>query len=301
MGPTPIDAGAATVQQRQVAYRRYGAAPGPGVPTVVAAHGGLSCGADAAVGHDAALARGVSLLAVDRPGVARSSPLPNRRTADHAVDVEAVLDHLGIERTAGAVGWSLGGQYALACGALLADRVPAVAVVAGVPPLSLHGVRHALSITDRSLLASVRPKVPGFVSQLMFGALGRQATRTAAARGDGPAKIGAALRRTWGDADAAVLAQPVGAAIDAAVAEATRSVDAMREEYRAWARDWGVDPASVRVPVTVWQGDADRWVPMALGQQLAAMVPGARLAACPGQGHLLLATRWGDVLDDLLG
>ncbi len=289
------------MQGRQVAYRRWGAAPGGGVPTVVYSHGGLSCGADAAVGHGAAIDRGVSILAVDRPGVAGSSPLPGRRTADVAVDVAGVLDHLGIERSAGAVGWSLGGQYALACGALLADRVPAVAVVAGVPPLSATGVRRSLSRTDRTLLAVARPPVPGFVSHVVFGAVGRQSQRAAAARGDGPTDVGAMLRRTWGDADAAVLAQPVGAVIDAAVAEATRSTDAMREEYRAWARDWGFDPGSIDVPVTVWQGDADRWVPLALGRQLTAMVPGARLELCPGTGHLLLADRWGDVLDDLLG
>ena len=53
------------------------------------------------------------------------------------------------------------------------------------------------------------------------------------------------------------------------------------------------------MPVTVWQGDADRWVPMALGERLVAALPDGRLRRCPGEGHLLLAAHWGDVLDAL--
>lgn len=299
MRTAPVDEGTAVVDRRRVAYRRYGADPGPGVPTVLSCHGGLSCGADAALGHDAAAQRGLSLLAVDRPGIAGSDPQPGRTTGSFAAVAAGVADHLAIGTMLGAVGWSLGGQYALSCGALLASRVPSVAVVAGVPPLSWPGVRSALSSTDRMLLAATRPRVPRFASGVLFGVVARQAQRTAERRGDGPAKVGPLLQRTWGPADAAVLAGPAGAVIDAAVAEGTRSIDAMREEYLAWARDWGLDLADVTVPVTVWQGDADRWVPMALGERLVAALPDGRLRRCPGEGHLLLAAHWGDVLDAL--
>lgn len=296
----PVDRGTATSDGRLVAFRRFGAVPGQGVPTVLYCHGGLSCGADAALGHAAALDRGVSILAVDRPGIGGSDPAPRRTTGSFAADAGAVLDHLGIERVVGAVGWSLGGQYAMACGALLADRVGALAVVGGVPPLSWPGVRRELSATDRALLGAVGNWVPPSWSRRVFGAVGRRARRTADARGDGPTELGRALRRTWGPADAAVLAAPAGSIVDAAVAEATSSADAMREEYLAWVRDWGFEPSQVAVPTTVWQGDADRWVSTALAGRLAAAVPDAQLRVIAGAGHLLLAQRWGDVLDDLV-
>ena len=304
MAPTPpVDDGAAHMDGRAVAYRRYGADPGPGVPVVLSCHGGLSCGADAALGHDVARDRGVSILAVDRPGVAGSGDLPGRTTGSFASDAGAVLDHLGIDRTLGAVGWSLGGQYALALAALLADRVPAAAVVAGVPPLSWTGVRRALSTTDRVLLGSVGARVPGVAADALFRMVRREAARTAERRTTAPpgAAPGRMVLRTWGAADAAVLAGPAGTVIDDAVAEATTSVPGMQEEYRAWRRDWGFEPADIGVPVVIWQGDRDHWVPEALAGRLAAAIPGATIRRCPGQGHLLLAGRWGEVLDDLAG
>lgn len=284
-----------------MAYRRYGADPVPGVPVVLYCHGGLSCGADAALGHDAARERGMSIVAVDRPGVAGSDDLPGRTTGSFASDAAAVLDHLGIDRTVGAVGWSLGGQYALGLAALLAERVPAAAVVAGVPPLSWPGVRRTLSTTDRVLLWSVGARVPGVVPDALFRAVRREAVRTAGRRtttapGAAPGRV---VLRTWGPADAAVLAGPAGTVIDDAVAEATTSVPGMQEEYRAWRRDWGFDPAAIGVPVTIWQGDRDHWVPEVLAGRLAAAIPGADVRRCPGLGHLLLAERWGDVLDSL--
>jgi pimeloyl-ACP methyl ester carboxylesterase len=299
--PAP-PSGTVTVDGRAVGYRWFGAVPGDTTPVVLYQHGGLSCGADAALGDDAARDRGVAILAVDRPGIGASDPQPGRCTGDATPMFVGVLDALGVGRTIGAVGWSLGGQYALAAGRA-ADRVPAVVVVAGVPPLDRPGVTSALSATDRALLWTVGRHVPGAVSALAFGAVRRQAVRTAQHRhrqADGAPPSRAELR-VWGPPDAQVLAGPVGPVIDDAVVLATRSTEAMREEYRAWARPWGFSPADVAVPVVVWQGDDDRWVPPALGRQLADAVTRGRVRACPGEGHLLLGRHWGDVLDDLLG
>ena len=225
----------------------------------------------------------------------RSEDQPGRTTGDWAVDLAGVLDDLGVRRAHGAVGWSLGGQYALAARALLPDRIPSAASVAGVPPLDQPHVRRALSASDRALLGAVRPGIPRAVSRAVFG---RVASAAARSMGGGSGR-GAALltRRTWGEADAAVLAGPAGPVLRAAVAEATASTAGMAEEYRAWRRPWGIALDDVPAPVTIWQGDRDRLVASELGARLAAAIPGSRVEHCPGQGHLLLATRWGDVLD----
>jgi pimeloyl-ACP methyl ester carboxylesterase len=297
----PWDEGTVDVGGRPVGFRWFGARRTDDTRVVLSCHGGLSCGADAALGHGAAQDRDVSLLAIDRPGVAASGPLPGRCTADFTADVVAVLDGLDVARAAGVVGWSLGGQYALAA-ARAADRVPACALVGGVPPLSWPGVQAALSTTDRALLWAVGGRAPRFVTTTAFRAVHRQAVRTARKRsrsGDGAAP-GRMELRTWGPVDAAVLAGPAGPVVDEAVVEATMSVDGMVEEYRAWARDWGFAPAEVTAPVVLWQGDQDHWVPAHLARRLADALPRARVEMCAGIGHLLLADRWGDVLDGLV-
>lgn len=72
-------------------------------------------------------------IGVDRPGYGRSTRLPGRTVADVAADVRAVLDHLGIAlcRT---VGHSGGASHALACAALLPDRVTHALCLSGLSP-----------------------------------------------------------------------------------------------------------------------------------------------------------------------
>ena len=69
----------------------------------------------------------VRLIAPDRPGAGASDPQPGHRIADWPKDVAALADELGIE-VFGVIGWSGGVPYALACGALLPDRVNVVAI-----------------------------------------------------------------------------------------------------------------------------------------------------------------------------
>ena len=66
-------------------------------------------------------------------------------------------------------------------------------------------------------------------------------------------------------------------------------------------QDWGFDLASIRVPVTVWQGEHDRMVSIAHGRWLVGHVPGVRSRLLPDHGHLSLVAAWLDrILDDLL-
>src|SRR5438132_4096432 len=65
---------------------------------------------------------GVRMVAYDRPGYGRSDPQPGRSVADAAADIAAIADELGFEGFAVA-GGSGGAPHALACGALLGDRV----------------------------------------------------------------------------------------------------------------------------------------------------------------------------------
>lgn len=88
-------------------------------------------------------------------------------------------------------------------------------------------------------------------------------------------------------------------------------VQSIREGYRTgWRgvaqddviinRDWRFDLASIRVPVDIWQGEADANVPLGAGQYLAARLPHTRGFFLPGEGHFFVLRRWGEVLAALL-
>jgi pimeloyl-ACP methyl ester carboxylesterase len=72
-------------------------------------------------------------IGVDRPGYGRSTRLPGRTVADVAADARAVLDHLGIA-TCRTVGHSGGASHALACAALLPDRIQQALCLSGLSP-----------------------------------------------------------------------------------------------------------------------------------------------------------------------
>ena len=71
-------------------------------------------------------------------------------------------------------------------------------------------------------------------------------------------------------------------------------------DYRALG-DWAFPLGDVTAPVELWQGDADVLVPMAHAEDLAAVVPGATLRRCPGEGHLVMATHATELLATEIG
>ena len=79
--------------------------------------------------------RGLRLVTFSRAGYAGSSPMPGRAVGDVATDVQAILDALKIGSFFCA-GQSGGGPHALACAALLPDRVIATATLAGRRPVA---------------------------------------------------------------------------------------------------------------------------------------------------------------------
>src|SRR5918912_2977134 len=116
-----------------------GAADADGRLAVFWHHGSPNIGAPPEPLFAAADRLGIRWVSYDRPGYGGSTPRPDRDVASAAGDTSAVADALGIDRFA-LMGHSGGGSHALACAALLPQRVLGVVVVAGMAPFGAEGL-----------------------------------------------------------------------------------------------------------------------------------------------------------------
>jgi pimeloyl-ACP methyl ester carboxylesterase len=267
---------------RRLAWRSHG--PEDGRP-VVHHHGGLFSGAYAETAEATCHDLGVRLITPDRPGIGSSSPSPGRSTADWATDVRQLLDHLDVGR-AGSLGWSMGGQYAVAAATLLPERTDALVVVAGAAPLDEASAFDQLNRMDRRLtrLSQRRPRT----ARITFRAL-RLVARHA------PRAAERSIARGLSSPDARVMADLPDHVLARSMAEAMAQPDGMAEEYRAWARPWGFPLAPVDCPAVVQRGTTDQLIPEAWAARLAEGL-GAEREQVEGAGHLLLLADWSRAL-----
>ena len=243
----------------------------------------------------AAAERGVRLAQYSRPGSGRSTRQSGRTVADCAADVAAIADHLGAERflTAGASG---GGPHALACAALLPERVFAAATIAGVAPYDAEGLDWTAAMgEDNQIEYRTAARDPQELLRWMEPQVEVMAHVA-------PDEIVDAMRSLISEVDEASLSGELGEVIAASFHEAFRDGPwGWYDDDLAFVAPWGFDLSEIRVPVSVWQGPHDLMVPFAHGQWLAAHVAGARANLRPEHGHLsLLVGSIGEILDDLL-
>jgi pimeloyl-ACP methyl ester carboxylesterase len=243
----------------------------------------------------AARDRGLQYVAYSRPGYADAPRQEGRSVASCAADVERILDELGAERCY-TYGWSGGGPHALACAALLGDRVIKAATIASIAPWDAEGLDFlagmgAENLEEFAAIEAGPEALRVFLEQARASMDGLTGEQVAASLGD---LIDEADRRVLTGEFADYMANGTSVAL-------AGGVDGWFDDDIAFFSPWGFDLASIAVPVTIWQGDQDRMVPFAHGQWLAGHIPGARAQLRPGEGHISLALgAFGEILDDLL-
>ena len=262
---------------RTLAYLERG--DSAGVP-VVYCHGVPSSRVEVDV-HDHAQTLstlGVRLIVPDRPGIGESDALPKRTVASWADDVQELASQLRLGSFA-VVGASGGAPYALACGALLPDRVCAVGIIGGIAPPSAPGVLAGFSPPLRVMFRLGR-RAPTLLNWLLR--LNLRAVR----RGGG--RHGARMAAMLPEPDRSLLARPaVQRAFMACFEEACRrSTAGPATDVAVVARPWGIDLAAIKVPVLLWHGVRDRNVPVACGHHLAKAIPNCRATFYADDAHL---------------
>lgn len=255
-----------------------------GVPCLYL-HGTASSRAEGALLDTAARARGVRLVALDRPGAGASDPLPGRTLLGWAGDLLAVADALGLGKFTVA-GLSGGASHALACAYAAPERVRRAVLINPATPAGAPG----LNLQQR-LIIFLCQRAPWVVRWGVAPAIA-----AAAPSGDklrDPARR-ARLLRFFPAVDRPLLAELVTDPVfrDAAIAACgdTRPAAAgIAQDLRVlWGAEWGFDPTHVTVPLELFAGAQDS--SLVFCDQLANSAPDATLHVFPGGHHGFLAS-----------
>jgi pimeloyl-ACP methyl ester carboxylesterase len=271
-----------TTDGRELSYALWG--DGDGFP-VFALHGTPGCRLERWPDEDVYKRLGILHITHDRPGYGRSTRRPGRRIADEADDVAALADQLGLERF-GVTGTSGGGAHALACAALLPDRVVRAACVVGVAPLGDDGL-------DRDAwLADMDPeniKESGWAEageEVLEPALEAENAKIAARVAHNPSSVLGDFDLS--DSDRQELTRPERVQIigESWAEHSARGVGGWVDDDLAHLRPWGFNVGQITVPVLIRYGTTDVLVPPAHGEWLAAHVPGCVAKVDGVAGHL---------------
>lgn len=224
---------------------------------------------------------GIRLICYDRPGYPGSDRNPQRTVASAAEDVSRIADHLEIDRFS-VVGRSGGAPHALACAALLPDRVISAAAMGSLAPRDAEGLKWEAGMTESNVLAYKYAKVDP--SDELRAFLEEQAKSVV----KGSEGLLSSLWSEMDDHDKQVFDDIGLRQIIANIhVEALRGncVDGWLDDVIALARPWGFEPAKITVPVKLWGGQKDVFSPVGHTYWLAEKITGAEVEIEYGEAH----------------
>ena len=220
------------------------------------------------------------IILPERPGYGRSDPQHDRSLAGWANDVASLADALGLDRFA-VVGVSGGGPHALACAAVIPDRLNGVGVICGVGPLADPAAGEGMNPMNQALFEVARTDRAQFT--VMADAMVEAITSD-------PDGFFEQSLTVLPPVDQAAMVDPrVRALYRDSMTEAMRQGSVgMVEETVMLASPWDIEVRDILVDVLMWQGTEDTNVPLRHAELMAAAIPKGKLEVVPGEGHLSL-------------
>ncbi|HEU5333950.1 MAG TPA: alpha/beta fold hydrolase [Actinocrinis sp.] len=223
---------------------------------------------------------GIRWVSYDRPGYGGSTPHLGRSVGSAAADAAAVADALGLDRFA-VMGHSGGSPHALACAALLPDRVRAVLAVSTLAPYPADGLEWFAGMAaagSAELRAALRGRavLEALLSSTPFDPEIFTPADHAALSGDW----------SWFN-------RVAGKGMD-------NGLDPMVDDDRAYIKPWGFDPAAIGAPTLLLHGAEDRIAPVAHAQWVNDRCAAAELWIRPDDGHISIMRSAPDALRWLL-
>ena len=235
---------------------------------------------------------GVRLLMVDRPGFGESDALEGRSIADWPADAVALIDELGLDRVA-VLGYGIGGSFALQLAIAAPERVSVLSLVATAMPDSTVSVSPGVHAVHRFV---------GYLSH-HFPALQRRIMAMLVRGGlADPASYFDNIRDKLCAPDRQALSElnlePL--LIMAGRHAVKQGADALCTDLQLHVADWPSPPSALTVPNQVWFGLQDQMMSPNHGRLLADALPPGLRELDPDAGHLILFTRWREIMAALV-
>ncbi len=273
-----------------VAFSEYG---DPRGAPVFFCHGWPSSRTMAGITDEAASSLGVRIISPDRPGIRDSKFVPNRTLLDWPPLLGELATYLQIDRFK-ILGISGGAPYAYAAAWMIPERVEAIAVVSGAPPIAELEDRSGLLALYNRILA-LRQSQPGLLRALFH--IARPFARVRL-----PVRIRPLLLKVLQPCDANVLrdSKSFEACFESA-RQAWRSSTGVMIDAEIYAEPWGFSLEDVHVPVRLWHGKKDRTFSFRLAEKIATRLPNCEFHLIDDAGHFSLPIRQThEILADLL-
>ena len=274
-----------------VAYDEYG---DPNGTPVIFCHGWPSSRSMAQLTDAAAQELKARIISPDRPGIHGSAFVAGRTLLDWPMLVRALAQHLGLEEFR-LLAISGGAPYALVTAREMPERVPAVALLSGAPPIAELADHSGLWRLHRWMLA-LHARQPALLRKLFWIARPLATTRLSL-------RARPLLRLALQGMDAEALRDRVAfeACFESSRQAWRASLEGVIADAEIYATPWGFRLEDVRVPVAVWHGTRDRTFSFKLAEEVAQRLPNSTFHLIEGAGHYSLPIRYmHEVLSDLL-
>lgn len=214
---------------------------------------------------------------MDRPGFGRSDFTGPRTYDSWADDVGQLMDRLELERVP-ILAYSRGSLFALACAALISDRVSRVGLLSPVAPGDWSEMLRSLRRDQRTGLSIFRRS-----ERLGRAVMARPVARMRRSEAGAVRELNRLLRSPH---DRKLLEADPGSWWTGAREAFRQGPAAYVHEARTWPDPLSFDLANIRTPVALWHGEDDRLIPISHSQHLSDRLQDASLHAIPNEAHL---------------
>lgn len=230
--------------------------------------------------------RGLRVISPDRPGYGGSSPQPGRMMSDWPTDVEKLAAALSIDRFIVA-GHSSGGPYAVACAALLPNRVLGAVVLAGVTDMAWPEAWNDYFEVEIALMRMSDEQSVAARCAQMFGSDGSGFLESPGLELPEP--------------DAELFSdENTGNALVATITEAFRQgVGGYAQDIFVQGQAWPFDPHAITAPTIVAHGELDTIVPIAHSRHTAELIPESSFRMLPAHGHITISVELPGLCEEL--
>ena len=237
---------------------------------------------------------GIRIISPDRPGISGSVFHGSRKLLDWPPIVQQLVDHLGIAEFR-MLAISGGAPYAYATAWAMPDRVPAIAIVSGAPPIVDLSDQNGLLPLYRWMLI-LYGKHPELLRKLFRVARPFASLRMSI-------RIARKLLRFLQPCDAEALRD--SAAFEACFESQRRawrgSAEGVMIDAKVYAEPWGFALEEVKTPVRLWHGKQDRSFSFRVAEEVAKRLPNCTERYIDHAGHYSLPIRhMREILADLV-